>query len=131
MSFFSKGTGRVNSSFERRSRPGGGSSRSYSEQVSAPAHMRAEKRRLLLLLLITVVLPPVGVACLWRGGFLRIPYRVAATALAFVLMILYFHWMIPEKTPETYQPGIMKPSAVTEYSPSSLGASEDNGSGGN
>ena len=62
MSFFSKGTGRVNSSFERRSRPGGGSSRSYSEQVSAPAHMRAEKRRLLLLLLITVVLPPVGVA---------------------------------------------------------------------
>ena len=39
--------------------------------------------------------------------------------------------MIPEKTPETYQPGIMKPSAVTEYSPSSSGASEDNGSGGN
>ena len=60
MSFFSKGTGRVNSSFERRSRPGGGSSRSYSEQVSAPAHMRAEKRRLILLLLITAVLPPVG-----------------------------------------------------------------------
>ena len=52
-------------------------------------------------------------------------------ALAFVLMILYFHWMIPEKTPETYQPGIMKQSAVTEYSPSSSGASEDNGSGGN
>lgn len=131
MSFFSKGTDRQSGSFERRSRPGGGSSRSYSEQVSAPAHMRAEKQRLLLLILITVILPPVGVACLWRGGFLRVPYRVAATALAFLLMILYFHWILPEKTPQTYQPSIMKPSAVTEYSLSSSGASEDNGSGGN
>lgn len=131
MSFFSRKKGQESRSFERRSRPGGGSSRSYSEQVSAPAHMRAEKQRLILLLLITVILPPVGVVCLWRGGFLRVPYRVAATALAFLLMILYFHWIIPEKTPETYQPSIMKPSAVTEYSPSSSGASEDNGSGGN
>lgn len=130
MSFFSRKADRQGSSFERHSRSGGGSSRSYSEQVSAPSYIRVARQRMLLLLVITVFLPPVGVACLWRGGFLRMPFRVAATALAFVLMVLYFHWMLPAKTPATYQPEIMRPSAVTEYSSSSSGASEDNGSGG-
>ena len=81
--------------------------------------MQEEKKRLYFLIALVVVLPPVGIACLWRGGFLRLPYRAAATGAAFLLMILYFSWMIPEKNPGTIQPEIRRPGAVTEYSPSS------------
>lgn len=96
--------------------------------MSSPKTMQEEKKRLYLLIALLVVLPPVGVVCLWRGGFLRLPYRAAATAAAFFLMVLYFSWMIPEKTPGTIQPEIRRPDAVTEYSPSSSMYSQtDNG----
>ncbi|MBQ3080040.1 MAG: hypothetical protein IJC48_08615 [Clostridia bacterium] len=102
--------------FERSKRQRGGSARSYSEKVSSPAHGNAERNRLIILAVITVLLPPVGIICLWRGGFFQFPIRVAATFAAFLLMVLYFSWMIPAKTPDAYQPQLQKPTAVTEYS---------------
>ena len=93
--------------------------------------MRDEKKSLYVLIALLVVLPPVGIACLWRGGFLRLPYRAAATFAAFLLMILYFSWMTPERTLSTVRPEIRRPDAVTEYSPSSSVYGQDGGSGVN
>ncbi|MBQ1255948.1 MAG: hypothetical protein IIX93_01570, partial [Clostridia bacterium] len=87
------------SSFERREKSKGGSGRSYSKDVSVPRAVQVEKQRLILVLALTVILPPVGIACLWRGGFLRVQYRAAAIFAAFWLMVLYFSWMIPESAP--------------------------------
>lgn len=106
--------------FERRSRKSGGSSRSYSEQVSGPAHRRAEKKALLQLLALVAVLPPVGVVLMWRFGILNVRARIAATAVAFALTVLYMFWIIPTAKPDIYQPTIVRPAAVTEYSPSSV-----------
>lgn len=105
--------------FERTRPSPGRRSGTYSRQVSTPKAMKEDKQRLVLLIALLVVLPPIGIACLWRGGFLRLPYRAAATAGAFLLMILYFGWMLPEKTLGTVTPEIRRPAAVTDYSPSS------------
>ncbi|MBQ1256879.1 MAG: hypothetical protein IIW08_00420 [Clostridia bacterium] len=106
--------------FERTRPQPGRRSGSYSRNVSSPRAAREEKQRLYFLLALLVVLPPVGIACLWRGGFLRLAYRAAATGAAFLLMILYFSWMLPEKTLSTIAPdNIKRPAAVTAYSPSS------------
>ena len=106
--------------FERTRPQPGRRSGSYSRNVSSPKAVQEEKKRMYILIALIVVLPPVGIACLWRGGFLRLAYRVAATGAAFLLMILYFSWMLPEKTLSTIAPdNIKRPSAVTEYSPSS------------
>jgi len=107
------------SSFERREKAKGGSGRSYTKDVSAPRAMQVEKQRLILVLALTVLLPPVGIACLWRGGFLRVEYRAAATFAAFWLMVLYFSWMIPESKVNSIQPPMKRPAAVTQYSSSS------------
>ena len=118
------------SSFERREKSKGGSGRSYSKDVSVPRAVQVEKQRLILVLALTVILPPVGIACLWRGGFLRVQYRAAATFAAFWLMVLYFSWMIPESAPNVVQPQMKRPAAVTQYSSSSGGngnAGADNG----
>lgn len=104
--------------FERRSRSSGGSSRSYSEQFSGPAHARAERRLFWQLVALTVLLPPVGTVVMWRFGMLRVKPRIAVTLLAFALTVLYMFWIIPKAEPEIYQPTIVRPSAVTEYSPS-------------
>ena len=113
------GSRNAHNTFERtRPAPGRGRS-SYSRNVSTPKAMQEERQRLILLVALLVVLPPIGVICLWRGGFLRLPYRAAATLGAFLLMILYFSWMLPEKSLGTVTPEIRRPAAVTEYSPSS------------
>ncbi len=115
-----------------RSRPQPGRrSGSYSKRVSSPKSVRDEKKSLYVLIALLVVLPPVGIACLWRGGFLRLSYRAAATFAAVLLMILYFSWMMPEKTLSTVRPEIRRPNAVTEYSPSSSAYAQDGGSGVN
>ena len=105
--------------FERSRPQPGRRSGSYSKHVSSPKTARDEKKSLYVLIALLVVLPPVGIACLWRGGFLRLSYRAWATFAAFLLMILYFSWMMPEKTLGTVTPEIRRPDAVTEYSPSS------------
>ncbi len=103
-----------------RSRPQPGRrSGSYSKRVSSPKSARDEKKSLYVLIALLVVLPPVGIACLWRGGFLRLSYRAAATFAAFLLMVLYFSFMTTEKTLSTIRPEIRRPDAVTEYSASS------------
>lgn len=112
--------------FERRHRQQGGSSRSYSEHVSTPSNVKERRNRVIILTALTVVLPPVGVYFLWRGGYLTLPLRICATVAAFLLMTLYFSWIIPENTPERYQPNKYRPGAVTEYSPSSQ-TSQDGG----
>ena len=114
-------------SFERREKAKGGSGRSYSSDVSAPRALLVEKQRLILVLVLTVLLPPVGIACLWRGGFLRVHYRAAATFAAFWLMVLYFSWMIPESQPNLVQPQMKRPTAVTQYSSSSAGSDQTEG----
>lgn len=115
--------------FERTRPQPGRRSGSYSRNVSSPKTAREEKQRFYLLIALLVVLPPVGIACLWRGGFLRLPYCAAATGAAFLLMILYFSWMLPEKTLSTIKPdSVKRPPAVTEYSPSSsMYGQTDNG----
>lgn len=107
---------RTTDSFERSRRQRGGSARSYSERVHTPARMKADQQKLIVLIVLTVVLPPLGIAVMWKGGLLRFPVRIASTLAAFLLMILYFSWMIPESTPDAYQPPIQRPAAVTEYS---------------
>ena len=89
--------------------------------------MQEEKKRLYLLIALLVVLPPIGIVCLWGGGFLRFPYRVAASVAAFFLMVLYFSWMLPEKTVSTISPEIRRPSAITQYSPSSSMYADESG----
>lgn len=112
-------------SFERSKRAKGGSERSYSSGVSAPKGMQAEKQRLILILAITVILPPVGIMILWRGGFLPIPHRAVVTFAAFWIMVLYFSWMIPESEPGMIQAQMKRPTAVTQYSSSSAGNQAD------
>ena len=107
--------------FERRRRPRGGSARSYSESVKTPASVTADRKRLMVMLALTSVLPPVGIALMWHEGLLKMPMRIAATAAAFFLMVLYFSWIIPEAKPDVYQPPVQKPAAVTEYSASDIG----------
>jgi len=102
-------------SFERSRRTRGGSARSYTEGVHQPSRKKEEKQRLILMAAVSVLLPPVGVIILWRTGIFRFPVRIAATFLAFLLMVLYFSWMIPEEEPAAYQPPVQRPSAVTEY----------------
>ncbi len=117
--------------FERRHRQQGGSSRSYSEQVSTPSNVIERRKRLIILTALTVALPPVGAYCLWRGGYLNLPLRIGATAVAFALLTLYFLWMMPADTPEKYQPNKYRPGAVTEYSPSSQTSEAQDGGASN
>ncbi len=123
------GAGNRGNTFERTRPQPGRRSGSYSRNVSSPKMVQEEKKRLYLLIALLVVLPPVGIVCLWRGGFLRLKYRAAATGAAFLLMILYFSWMIPEKTLSTIAPdNVKRPQAITEYSPSSsMYGQTDNG----
>ena len=115
----SSGTFRPADSFERSVRKRGGSSRSYSQNLSKPAHVRKQKTDLLIMLALTLVIPPVGCALLWYKGALDVKLRALVTALALLLMTLYFSWMLPSDTPEPFQPTVSRPEAVTEYSPSS------------
>lgn len=121
----------ADNTFERTRPQPGRRSGSYSRNVSSPKGIREEKKSLYVLIALLVVLPPVGIACLWRGGFLRLPYRAAATLAAFLLMILYFSWMTPEQTPGKVTPSIRRPEAITEYSPSSSVHTESGNSGVN
>ncbi|MBQ9856282.1 MAG: hypothetical protein IJO53_08830 [Clostridia bacterium] len=121
------GTRNAHNTFERTRPQPGRRSGTYSRNVSSPKAMQEEKKRLYLLIALLVVLPPIGIVCLWRGGFLRFPYRVAASVAAFFLMVLYFSWMLPEKTVSTISPEIRRPSAITQYSPSSSMYADESG----
>ena len=106
-------------SFQRRNRVKGGTSRSYSDSVSKPMHAQKEKNETLIVSLIGLICPPIAIAYYWYMGRFDVRLRAGITAALFLLTTLYFYWLIPASTPETYQPTIVRPHAVTEYSPSS------------
>ena len=114
------GAPRPADSFERRVRRRGGSSQSYSQNLSKPAHVRKQRTDLLVMLALTLVIPPVGSALLWYKGALNVKVRALVTAVALLLTTLYFSWMLPSDTPEPFQPTVSRPEPVTEYSPSSV-----------
>lgn len=109
----------ADSSFVRRNRQQGGSNRSYSSNVSAPAYVAKERQETLIASAIGLFCPPVAMAYYWFTGRFELRVRILVTVALFLLTTLYFSWLIPVPKPETYQPQTSRPQAVTEYSPSS------------
>lgn len=116
------GTRRSANFFDRHSRKSGGRARPYTEGVSVPSHAHRQNQSLLRDILLLVILPPYGIYRIWKNDSITLFVRIACIAFSFALMTLYFYWIIPAESPDIYQPTIVRPSAVTEYSPSSAGS---------
>ena len=89
-----------------------GANAAYTPNMEAPEPQRRSHRALFGLLL-TLVLPPVGLAFLWRQGVFRARGRMLLTALATVEMALICIWMLPSEQPSPVEPIPVAPPSVT------------------
>lgn len=90
-----------------------GANAAYTPNIDAPAKNR-HSRRAVVGLLLTLVLPPVGLAYLWRLGVFRARGRMLLTVLATVEMALICIWMLPSEQPSQAVPIPAAPPSVTQ-----------------
>lgn len=84
----------------------------YTPNMDAPSRSKKSNRALPGLLL-TLLLPPVGLAYLWRAGVFRTRGRLLLTALATLEMALIFSFILPQDELVSQAPAPVSPVAAT------------------
>lgn len=95
-----------------KKRSNGGASAAYTPNMDMPGRGRKGKRGAFALLL-TLLLPPLGLAYLWRRGVFRTRGRMLITGLATVEMAVLCALMLPSQSMYTETPVPAAPAAVT------------------
>ena len=83
----------------------------YTPNMETPS--RKKGNRGLFGLILTLVLPPVGLAYLWRAGVFRTRGRMLITALATIEMAVIFSFMLPQDELLSQAPVPVVPVAAT------------------
>lgn len=83
----------------------------YTPNMETPS--RKKGNRGLFGLILTLVLPPVGLAYLWRAGVFRTRGRMLITALATIEMAVIFSFMLPQDELLSQAPVPVAPVAAT------------------
>lgn len=83
----------------------------YTPNMETPS--RKKGNRGLFGLILTLVLPPVGLAYLWRAGVFRTRGRMLITALATIEMAVIFSFMLPQDELLSQAPVPVAPMAAT------------------
>ena len=83
----------------------------YTPNMETPN--RKKGNRGLFGLILTLVLPPVGLAYLWRAGVFRTRGRMLITALATIEMAVIFSFMLPQDELLSQAPVPVAPVAAT------------------
>ena len=83
----------------------------YTPNMETPS--RKKGNRGLFGLILTLVLPPVGLAYLWRAGVFRTSGRMLITALATIEMAVIFSFMLPQDEMLSQAPVPVAPVAAT------------------
>ena len=94
-----------------KERSNNGSNAAYTPNMDTPN--RRKGNRGLLALILTLVLPPAGLAFLWRRGVFRARGRVLLTALATVEMAIVCALLLPRAQVYTEAPVPAAPAAAT------------------
>lgn len=85
---------------------------SYTPNMDMPSRSRRQNRALPGLLL-TLLLPPVGLAYLWRNGVFRKRGRIVLSAIATIEMAVIFSFILPEAELNSQAPMPVAPVAAT------------------
>ena len=83
----------------------------YTPNMETPS--RKKGNRGLFGLILTLVLPPLGLAYLWRAGVFRTRGRMLITALATIEMAVIFSFMLPQDELLSQAPVPVAPVAAT------------------
>ena len=89
-----------------------GAKKAYAPNMDAPARRRRANRGILGAIL-TLLLPPVGMAYLWREGVFRTRGRVVLTALGTIVLGVWCAVLLPEKELLRDPPVPVVPAQVT------------------
>lgn len=84
----------------------------YTPNMDAPTRARRSNRAVFALI-VTLLLPPIGLAMLWRAGIFRTRGRVFITALATIEMAVLVSFMLPEDELLSQAPVPVVPVAAT------------------
>lgn len=88
-----------------------GSSTAYTPNMNMPS--RKKGNRAALGLILTLLLPPVGLAYLWRAGVFRTRGRLLLTLLATIEMALLIGFIMPDQKLSSQAPMPVAPVAAT------------------
>lgn len=94
-----------------KDRPNSASSGAYTPNLNAPTRRRGNRG--LFSLILCLLLPPVGLAYLWRAGVFRARGRMLITAIATVEMALLILLFMPEAQLSSQAPMPVAPAAAT------------------
>ena len=89
-------------------------SAAYSPNVQMPEKKKAVSNRGIWGLILSILLPPVGLAFLWRKNVFRTRGRMLITAIATIEMMVIFASAMPKETIDTHLPAPIVPAAVTK-----------------
>ena len=84
----------------------------YTPNMSAPSRAKRTNRSLYGLVL-TLLLPPLGIAYLWRNGVFRSRGRIVLSAIATIEMAVLFALVLPETELSSQAPVPVAPIAAT------------------
>ena len=87
------------------------SSSAYTPNMDMPS--RKKGSRGLFALVLTILLPPVGLAYMWRVGVFRNRGRMLLTVLATIEMTFIFAFMLPRQELMSQAPVPVSPAAAT------------------
>jgi len=85
----------------------------YTPNMDMPSRSRKGGSRGLTALLMTLILPPIGLAYLWREGVFRKRGRILLSAIATIEMALIFSILLPETELSSQAPMPVTPVAAT------------------
>lgn len=92
-------------------RPNAGSNSAYTPNMDMPS--RKKGNRAAAGLILTLLLPPIGLAYLWRAGVFRTRGRILLTVLATIEMAVVISFMMPEQELSSLAPMPVAPVAAT------------------
>lgn len=92
-------------------RPNTGPSTAYTPNMDMPS--RRKRNRVAAGLILTLLLPPIGLAYLWRAGVFRTRGRMLLTVLATIEMALVIALLMPEQELSSMAPMPAAPVAAT------------------
>lgn len=90
-----------------------GAKKAYTPNMEAPGRKKKRANRGLVGVILTLLLPPAGMAYLWRAGVFRTRGRVVMTALGTVILALWCYFLIPTQELRSDIPVPAVPAQVT------------------
>ena len=94
-------------------RKSAGAKTPYTPNMETPGARKRRGNRGIVGAILTLVLPPVGMAYLWRAGVFRTRGRVVLTTLGTIIMAVWCFVLMPTQELYNDQPVPVLPSQVT------------------